>query len=124
MRFRCAQLGPEHRASSYETPQPVSRKHKRGGASRGGNSGADKEALIEAVVSLNASIADMSRANVEMSRASKVRRIDNLREQCYRVSLQQATATSDAEKHVHQVYLNQLLRQIETAEEEIDGTSS
>ena len=103
--------GKGRSASSDETPLPISRRGRRGygRASRGDNAGGDKEALIGVVQELNASIADMSRANIEMGRAAKIRRVDNLREQCYRVALQKATANSDEEKQVHQVYMDQLL---------------
>ena len=115
--------GKGRSASSDETPLPISRRGRRGygRASRGDNAGGDKQALIGVVQELNASIADMSKANIEMGRAAKIRRIDNLRQQCYRVALEKATANSDEEKQVHQVYMDQLLREIETAQEEVDG---
>ena len=75
------------------------------------------------VQELSASIADMSRSSIKMGRAAKIYRVDNLREQCYQVALQKATANSDEEKQVHQVYMDQLLREIETAKEEIGGSS-
>ena len=69
-----------------------------GRASRGDNAGGDEEALIGVVQELNASIADISRTNIEMGCAAKIRRVDNLREQCYQVALQKATANSVEEK--------------------------
>ena len=65
--------GKGRSASSDETPLPISRRGRRGygRASRGDNAGGDKEALIGVVQELNASIADMSRTDIEMGRAAK-----------------------------------------------------
>ena len=102
-------LGRDHRASSDETPLPISRRGRRGygRASRGDNAGGDKEALIGVVQELNASIADMSRTDIEMGRAAKT-------ELLFRKP--QLTLM----KRSNQVYMDRLLREIETAKEEID----
>lgn len=59
--------------------------------------------MVASVNKIDSSIAGMSKANDDMGQATKIRRIDDLQAQRYRVALAMVSAT-DEEKLVHETY--------------------
>ena len=70
---------------------------------------------------IGVSIADMSRANADMGRASKIRHIDDLRAQMYRTALARAAASTHDEEEVHDTFILELSVQIDQASTEVYG---
>ena len=79
--------------------------------------------MVASVNKIGSSIAGMSKANDDMGRATKIRRIDDLRAQRYHVALAMASATAE-EKLVHEIYSAELSTQIENALQELNGSTS
>ncbi len=75
--------------------------------------------MVSTVQGIGASIADMSRANADMGRAAKIRRIDDLRMQRYRVALARSVTSSPDEAEVHDTFIQELSEQIDKAEREV-----
>ena len=66
--------------------------------------------MVTTVENIGVSIADMSKANADIGRAAKIRRIDELSEARYRVVLARSTASSSREMEVHDTYIAELLK--------------
>ena len=110
LRFTCAQLGRDQRASSDETPPPTSHGRNTQQYSEGNKNQRD---MVDSVKDIGVSIADMSRA-------TKMRRVDQLRLERHRVSLEKTRTTVAAEEEVHDIYINELSAQIANAENELN----
>ena len=69
-------------------------------------------------------IFDMSRTNVEMGQAGKIRHIDELRAQRYRVASAMASFSSVEEPEAHKTYTHDLSQQIHTTKQELDSSQA
>ena len=125
IRFTCAQLPDDQGASSHGTPSPTSAgRNSRSNRKNNEQFVQTQRDMVVTVQDIGASIAGMSRANADMGRTAKIRRIDELRTQRYRVALASAASTIPSEKEVHSTFMNELSVQIDQSEREMHAMSN
>ena len=124
IRFTCAQLSQDQSASSHSTPTPTSgTRNSRSNEHREQAVRTQRE-MVASVRNIGVSISDMSKSNADMGRAAKIRRIDELRSERYRVALSRAAASNNAEEEVHETYITELSVQIDQASREVYGNAA
>ena len=94
LHFTCCQLSAGQSASSHETPSRTTQTTPCKNQGSNEQLFRNQRGMVATVKTIGVSIAEMSKANSEMGRAAKIRRIDELRAERYRVVLAKVYASS------------------------------